>query len=167
MAINVADSEIRLKIRAAYQAAKQSDDQSTKNGVILVDDGWNVMYGFNHMMGGYGHLPKHHERPFKYWVTEHAERDVLYAAAKRGLKTKGLTLVGHWLACPDCARAIVLAGIVEVICHKQCQDRTPPRWKEMVETGLDIIRRDCDLIIWDGKIGDGITNLNNGAVWYP
>lgn len=167
MAINVPDDDIRLKLKTAYQAAQQSDDQSTKNGVILVKEGWNIINGCNHLMPGYGDKPEHHERPFKYWVTEHAERDVLYRAVRQGICAKGLSLIGHWVACPDCARAIVLAGIVEVICHKQCQDRTPDRWKEMVETGLDIIRKDCDLIIWDGKVGDGVENLNNGEIWYP
>lgn len=166
MAINVADSEIRLKLRAAYQAAHQSDDRSTKNGALLVNQGWNVLHGYNHIMDGWGGEAWHHERPFKYWVTEHAERDVIFKAAAKGIKTAGLTLVGHWVACPDCARAIVMSGIVEVICHKQCQDRTPDRWKEMVETGLAILRKDVDLIVWDGKVGD-MTNLNNGEIWEP
>ena len=158
-------SEIKNKLYAAYMSAKASDDQFTRNGAILCDPGWNVCAGFNHFIEGFGHLPEHHERPLKYSLTEHAERDVIYKAAKLGYSTEGLTLVANWIACPDCARAIVLAGIECVVTHKQCMDRTPARWKERVDQGLEIIRSKCRLIIWDGKVG--CTNFNNGELWSP
>ena len=162
---NIKPGEIASKLRAAYRMAKQSDDMSTRNGAILCDDGWNVATGCNHFMEGFGHLPEHHERPFKYSVTEHAERDVIFNAAKEGTQTQGKTLVANWVACADCARAIVLSGIICVVTHKQCMDRTPARWKEMVDLGLEIIRSKCQLVLWDGKIG--CTNWNNGEMWSP
>lgn len=164
---NLGQEEIHLKLRAAYMAAANSDDRSTKNGAVLVCEGWNVLSGFNHMMDGYGHLPEHHERPFKYWVTEHAERDVILKAAAKGIQTKGMTMVANWVACPDCARAIVTAELACVVTHKACMDRTPERWKEMVDAGLTILKNGgVKLCIWDGGIG-GIENLNNGEIWYP
>jgi dCMP deaminase len=164
---NVLDVDIPLKIRAAYVAALKSTDRSTKTGAVLVDSGWNVISGYNHHIPGYGDEPEHHERPFKYAITEHAERDVILKAAKAGIKTEGLTMVAPWVACEDCARAIVLAGISQVICHKQCQDRNRPDWKGAVDTGLEILNRGgVELVVWDGKVG-GIENLNNGNVWYP
>jgi len=166
VAINVRDEDIPLKLRYVYQVATRSDDRNTKNGVILVNKEWTVLSACNHMMAGYGDKDWHHERPFKYLVTEHAERAALYEAARKGIKTQGLTLVSNWVACPDCARGIVLAGIACVITHKQCQDKTPARWKEQVEMGLDIIRKDCDLVVWDGKV-DKVDNLKNGEIWYP
>ena len=104
---NISPEEIKHKLGLAYRLAEKSDDKSTKNGALLVCDGWTVVTGYNHMMDGFGHLPEHHERPFKYWVTEHAERDVILKAAAKGIRTEGLTLVANWVACPDCARAIV------------------------------------------------------------
>jgi dCMP deaminase len=165
---NVEDyDEIPLKLRSVYKVAEASDDQSTKNGAMLLCEGWNLLTGFNHIMEGYGHLPEHHERPFKYWITEHSERDVILKAAKKGIKTEGLTLVANWVACPDCARAIVEAGICCVVCHKQCQDRTPERWRDMIDAGLAILRSGgVQLVEWDGKIGD-CRNLNNGKYWSP
>jgi dCMP deaminase len=164
---NLAYADIPLKMKAAYQAALKSTDRSTKNGAILVKTGWNVIAGWNHHVAGYGDEEWHHERPFKYAVTEHAERDVIFKAARHGIKTHGLTMVANWIACEPCARAISLAGIRQVICHKACMDRSPERWKEQIEIGLDILEHDgIDVVIWDGKIGD-IENLNNGEIWWP
>ena len=164
---NVSYKEIPLKLKAAYSAAEKSDDRSTKNGAILVKEGWNVLTGWNHMMEGWGGELEHHERPFKYWITEHAERDVLLKAASKGICTKGMTLVANWVACPDCARAIVLAGIDTVICHKDCQKLTPERWKDMVTAGIDIMKQGGVRVIeWEGKIG-GIHNIHNGELWAP
>jgi dCMP deaminase len=164
---DLAYADIRAKMRTVYQVAQKSTDQSTKNGAILVQEGWNVISGWNHHVAGYGNEPAHHERPFKYWVTEHAERDVIFNAARNGLKTKGLTMVANWVACPDCARAIVEAGIKHVICHQECMDRDRPDWKPMVDAGLEILRRGgVEVTVWRGKIG-GIENLNNGELWCP
>jgi dCMP deaminase len=164
---NINKGEIREKLFTAYQMAKNSNDSSTRNGAILCKDGWNLCAGCNHYVNGFGDLPEHHERPMKYSLIEHAERDVIYAAAKMGIQTYELTLVANWVACPDCARAIVLSGIACVVTHKQCMDRTMDRWKEMVALGLKIIRDGgVKLVIWDGEVG-GVTNLNDGEVWSP
>lgn len=165
--VNVETGHIKAKMRAAYMAALKSTDRATKTGAILVDIGWNVVSGCNHHVTGYGIKPEHHERPFKYMVTEHAERAVILKAARLGIKTAGLTMVAPWVACADCARAIVESGVMQVICHKACMERNRPDWKEMVDTGLEILcRGGVELIIWDGVIG-GITNLNGGKIWHP
>ena len=167
MSLGLTNDEIQLKLRAAYQIAQMSDDKSTRNGALIVDRGWNVIHGFNHMLPEWGHESWHHERPFKYWVTEHAERCAILSAARLGYKTDGLTLVCNWVACPDCARAIVLARFSYVICHKQCQERTPDRWREMIDTGMQIMKYGgVEVIEWDGIVGD-VTNLNNRLVWKP
>lgn len=164
---NLAYADIPLKMKAAYKVAEMSTDRSTKNGAILVSEGWNVIQGWNHHVAGYGDEPEHHERPFKYWVTEHAERDVILKAARAGIQTRGLTMVANWVACPDCARAVVEAGIRHVICHQECMDRDRPDWKPMVDAGLEILKRGgVELTRWSGKLG-GIENLNGGEVWYP
>lgn len=167
--INVSVEEYKLKMKHAYMCALKSDDRSTKNGAILCLEGWNVVSGWNHFVPGYGDLEAHHERPLKYALTEHAERDVIYKAAAHGIKTKGLTMVCPWATCPDCARAIVEAEIAELICHQACcnflQER--PDWKPLVELGLEIVRKGgVKVIMFDGKVG-GVENLHNGVVWYP
>ncbi len=167
----LSDTEIRHLMRRVYFAALRSTDRSTHNGAILVDEddlaSPTLAVGYNSHLPGWGHKEEHHERPLKYSLTEHAERAVLYRAAYHGLCTPGLTMIANWVACPDCARGIVLAGIRRVICHKQCMDRTPPRWKEMVDLGLEMCEKNgVPVVQWGGLVGD-ITNLNDGELWHP
>ena len=166
------DIEIRELMRGVYRAAMKSTDRSTNIGAMLVDEAsaYNMrplVLGYNAHLPGWGNKEEHHERPLKYRVTEHAERDVIYRAAFYGVRTQGLTMIANWVACPDCARGVVLAGIKRVVCHKQCMDKTPSRWKEMVDLGLEIFEKNnVPVYQWDGKVG-GVTNLNNGKVWKP
>ena len=154
-------------MRAAYGAALESTDRVTCNGAILVAYNGVQVRGYNHHINGYGTLEEDHERPRKYSLTEHAERDVILKAARAGVATDRCTMVANWVACPDCGRAIILAGITKVVCHKQCMDRTPPRWDEMVNLGLEMLRNaGVEVVQWDGEVGR-ITNLNNGEYWLP
>ena len=165
------DAEIRHLMRGVYRNAMFSTDRSTNNGAILVDEGQGraipLVTGYNAHLPGWGDKEEHHERPLKYSLTEHAERAVLYRAAYHGVCTRGLTMVANWIVCPDCARGIVLAGIKRVICHGQCMARTPPRWTELVDLGLEMLEKNnVPVYQWDGKVGD-VTNLNNGEEWQP
>jgi hypothetical protein len=46
-------------------------------------------------------------------------------------------------------------------------DRTPPRWKELVDLGLEMFEKNnVPVYQWDGEVGE-VTNLNNGEIWYP
>ena len=166
------DEEIALKMRLAYLQALKSPDTSTKLGAVYCELGylggyWNIASGVNAFVKGFGDIPEDNERPFKYAVTEHAERNCIFAAArKRTFPLLGV-MVCNWIACPDCARAIVASGLKEVICHHECQQRTPERWKELVNTGLLILKRGgVKVTEWSGKVG-GVKNLNNGELWEP
>lgn len=152
-------------MQRVYRYAALSNDRNTHNCAVLIRDNAQVVtVGWNHFVNGFGDKPEHHERPFKYSVTEHAERAATYVAAYSGMPTVGLTMVSNWAACPDCARAIQLAGIKELIVHKECMARTPERWADMVNLGLEILTRGgVKVTYWSGKVG--IKNLNNGEVW--
>ncbi len=169
--MTLSNTEIRDLMREVYCLARRSTDRSTKNGAILVDEDKArvvpLVSGYNAHLRGWGGNEEDHARPLKYSLTEHAERDTLYRAAYCGICTRGLTLIANWVACPDCARAIVLSGIRRVICHKQCMDRTPPRWMEMIDLGLEMCEKNgISVYQWDGVVGD-CENLNNGELWYP
>jgi deoxycytidylate deaminase len=86
---------------------------------------------------------------------------VIYAAAKAGICTEGSTMICPWFACADCARAIVLAGVKQVIGHKQRMELTPDRWSGSVNHG-DVILKEAgiDCIYYDGTI-DGLSVLVN------
>jgi len=158
-------------LRTAYEwAEKTSDDRSTKNGAILVNPCQNVplLFGSNRFPHpSLAENEANHERPRKYAFTEHAERDVIYLAAKCGLVTEGLVMVCPWACCAECARAIVMAGITRVVAHKQAHDMSPERWQQPIEEGREILAsRNVEYYLWDGEVG-GVWNLFNGEMWRP
>src|SRR5687768_3524816 len=126
------EEQDRAMLQAAYfHASKYSTDPNTQNAAVLIDDmpsGFDdsgryilskkiVASGANHFPDGVKELPERWERPIKYSYVEHAERNCIYSAAKRGIKTDGLVMYCPWFACADCARAIIQAGIAEVVGH--------------------------------------------------
>ena len=52
---------------------------------------------------------------WKYFMVEHAERNAIIEALKSGISLERATLYGTLFPCADCARAIVAAGIEEVV----------------------------------------------------
>lgn len=167
--VEVVEIDMRDLLRRAYQLACTSTDTSTKNGALLITrEGVVVVDGVNAFTDGEQILdPRNYERPRKYKVTEHAERAAIYKAARLGIPTKGLLMVCPWASCPDCARAIVLAGIIRVIGHRQAYDKTPLRWQEEVAFGLEILRGGgVAYQMFDGQIG-GVENLFDGRIWCP
>ncbi len=156
-------------LRNAYHVAEfYSDDPNTKNGAVLVNrEGRPIASAANCFARGVITTPDRLQRPKKYAFMEHAERNVIYAAALKGEITEGATLYSPWYACADCARAIVQAGIVRVIGHKQMFDRTPEHWKESIAYGNEMFREaGVETLQYDGPIGD-CTGLINGEVWNP
>lgn len=125
----------------AYQiAAEESDDPSTQNGAILVNQDGCVLAGAANMFPyGVNKTPERLQKPLKLAFMEHAERNVILWAARRGLGTAGLTMYCPWFACADCARAIVLAGIYEVVGHDFPLHYSRPEWQESINRGNEIL----------------------------
>ncbi len=155
-------------LRAAYDYTwEHSPDRSTKNGAVLVTPDYAVLYGCNRLPERVAVTPERLERPLKMIVTEHAERDVIFQAARKGIETTGATLYCPWFACPDCARAIILAGIRRVVGHRATYQRTPERWREPIAQGdqmLDEAGVVRDYV--DGPVGNTYALLD-GETWKP
>src|ERR1039457_2505079 len=60
-------------------------------------------------------VPERLVRPTKYLWIEHAERNAICNAARAGTATEGCTIYVNIMPCMDCARAVVQAGIVQVV----------------------------------------------------
>lgn len=101
----------------AREAAKGSHDRSRQTGAVIVASNGKVLcHGANRFPTGLDHtIDARHERPAKYFWTEHAERTAIYAAAREGIATRGSRMFMPWYPCADCARAIILSGIIEII----------------------------------------------------
>jgi len=122
--------------------ATWSKDRSRKTAALIVDQrnvllsiGWN---GFPRNIddGVYDR----HERPAKYQWTEHAERNAIYNAAAVGIPLLGARMYLGWYPCADCARAIIQAGIRELICIEP--DWNDPQWGK-------------DFAMVEGMLGEG------------
>lgn len=100
---------------AARVAQTQSDDPHTQNGAVLVTEQGVAVSAANQLPRDVVRTAERLKRPTKYMYVEHAERNVIYTAARQGLPTKRATLYCPWFACADCARAIICAGITEVV----------------------------------------------------
>lgn len=129
-------------LRLACQfASETSDDPRTQNGAVLaIKDGDPVDYliGSNRLpsnIHGGGRLFP----PAKYLFIEHAEREVIYTAARLGVQTDGATLYCPWFACCDCARAIIGAGIREVVGLAILGTMTPGRWEESINAAEQML----------------------------
>lgn len=108
--------------------ASRSPDPSRKTGAIIVAGGEVVARGRNHFPFGIACTDARLERPAKYKWIEHAERDAIYSAARRGVRTAGSDMYLTWYPCADCARAIIQADIKRLICREPHWD--DPLWAD-------------------------------------
>ncbi len=155
-------------LKLAYEEAKQSYDPSTQAGALLIDANANVLlHDWNRPPSAIKRTNERWQKPLKYKVCEHAERNVIYAAAHLGIKTRNLIMVCPWMPCCDCARAIIISGIRMLITHKQAYDRTPERWKEDQQIAYSMLNEaGVVVMMYDGTIG--VTGVRfNGELWNP
>jgi deoxycytidylate deaminase len=128
---------------ATLIAREKSQDQRTQNAAVLVPAGYD---GRVYLGAANGYLMRSWASgekllpPAKYEYIEHAERRVIYDAARSGYQTAGATLYALWFSCPDCARGIIASGITTVVGTIQAREATPARWEEAVKTGESMLR---------------------------
>ena len=160
------DNEI-LKMAYVF-AKKHSDDPSTQTAAVLVDKNIGVLLiAANRFPNGIEPNPERLERPQKYHYIEHAERNVIYRAAREGIETRGLTMYSPWCPCTDCARAIIQAGIKKVVSHKKIMDATPERWRDSINSALAMLSEaGVEYELYDGEIG-GASIMFNDAEFTP
>lgn len=89
-----------------------STDMETKVGCVVTDPLGNILVtGANHHTSGVWKTQKNSTRPEKYDWIEHAERNAIYDAARRGIALEGASMHIRGFPCVECARAIAQAGI--------------------------------------------------------
>jgi len=105
----------------AYLVAMKSKDESTHCGSVIVDEMNHIVStGYNSFVRGINDdVPERQLRPEKYMWFEHGERNAVYSASYRGSSTKGCKIYVTGVPCCDCARAIIQAGITEVIVEER------------------------------------------------
>ena len=154
-------------LKAAYKEAQKSTFPDTQNGAILVSDkGDIILSAVNTFPDGIKETEERKIKPLRSKLGVHTERNLIYLAAKNGIKTKGLTMVCSWATCIDCAQAIIQAGIKRLVTHKQALDRSYD-WQENIDFAFKMLREaGVEIIIFDGKIGVGKVQ-RKGEFWEP
>ena len=170
------DKDVEFMLEAYRWAEKFSTDPSTQNGAVLVSfDGWRdgqiVAWGANHFPQGVLESDERWQRPLKYSYVEHAERNAIFDAAARGVATAGLTMYVPWFACADCGRAIIQAGIREVVGHKLpiLTDKNGS-WDESIRIALGMLdEAGVHYRYLEGKLDptDSITVRRNYETYHP
>jgi len=172
----------QLYITMCYLVGMRSKDGHTHVGSVIVDsDNVLVSTGYNSLPRGL-EIDKEEKRISrengeKYFWLEHAERNAIYNAARRGTVLKGCKIYIPWMPCADCARAIIQTGIDEVVVHTNGQDfyykHTNGQWIDshkrttdmLSESGVKVRNVECDIVIpeiyMNGIIHDAAISLNN------
>ena len=141
-------------LRECYNYAKRSTHPSTHNAALLVDNEKIILKGANLFPPGVKPLEYRLEEGNRNVYINHAEREIIYRAAREGIATKGLTMVMPWLPCIPCANAIITSGIEELIVHKQMVERTAEKWIDELKEAVKIMKEAGIVIIaYDGKVG--------------
>lgn len=132
-------SDLDYLFMASMIARHGSHDLRTQNGALLVcgseHAGAANVYPVSAWRNGEKLIA-----PRKYDYIEHAERGAIYDAARRGLPTVGSTMYAIWFSCPECARAIIAAGVSAVVGSLAAREATPGRWKDDVSRGESMLR---------------------------
>lgn len=155
-------------LKQAYEFAKQSHDQSTQNAAFLVDeDGEIYIKEINRFPDGVEETVERWERPLKYKFVEHAERNAVYAAARKGISTDGLTMVCPWAPCSDCAGAIIQSGLSKLITHWEAYDQSPDRWKLDIDIAIGKLKESGVIMVYfKGRVG--VYGMrHSGKIWNP
>ena len=131
--------KLRRFLPIVQAVAGMSKDRSTKVGAIAIGPNWEIRTtGFNGFPRGCNdELEERHERPAKYKWSEHAERNLIYNAARVGVPLSGCTLFVTHPPCADCARAIVQAGFTRVVSLAPSDDFVS-RWEADLKFSLDL-----------------------------
>lgn len=122
----------------------RSKDPNTHVGCVIVGPNKEVRStGYNSFPRGINdEVPERKERPEKYLWIEHSERNAIYNAARVGVPLEGCTIYMGGIPCMDCARAIIQAGIKQIIYNKTEWEKwnSPLYNKEMTDKSLIMLR---------------------------
>lgn len=148
------DEQYRDFIKDCYDYASTSNHPKTHMAALLVDNGKVILRGINVLPKGVKNLKERFEGNNKHIYLNHAERDLIYKAAKNGIKTQGLTMITLWPPCILCANAIISSGIKKVVIHKQMAERAKKKWEEELQNAARIMEEaGVKIFAYDGVVG--------------
>lgn len=129
--------------------AARSKDPNTQIGCVIVGPAREIRStGYNSFPRGIrDDVPERLERPAKYLWMEHAERNAIYNAARAGTSVDGCSIYVEIMPCMDCARAIVQAGIKEVVISRERMRRYASEFYDEHFKDVEVLFQEADVKI--------------------
>lgn len=134
----------------ARLVAKKSKDPSVQVGVVIVGPDNEVRTsGYNGFPRGVDESdPARWERPIKYDFVEHAERNAVYNAARMGTPLKGCVAYMESPPCKDCGRALIQAGIKEIVVTTNNPFVNRDDWSDSIKFACDLLTESGVKVTW-------------------
>ena len=144
------DSWNNYFIALAKLVAQKSKDNSTKVGVVIVGPDHEIRStGYNGFPRGIDESDSARwKRPIKYQRVEHAERNAIYNAARVGTSIHGCTMYMESPPCTECGRAVIQAGIKEIVVATQNPFNDREDWSESIQFALDMLAEAGVNVAW-------------------
>lgn len=130
-------------MKLALEIADRSRDNDTKVGCVLARDEQVLVAAANDVIDGAEATIDRTTRPAKTLWIEHAERNAVYAAAKRGICLDGATAYVTLFPCSDCCRALIQSGIRRLVSNT-APDFQHPRWGQHFKDAVKLLKA-CEL----------------------
>lgn len=152
----------------AYFVAMKSKDKSTKIGAVIVGPNHDIIStGYNGLPRGVNDdLDERQERPLKYSLFEHGERNALYNATRNGMPDNCI-IYTQGLPCVDCARGIIQSRIKTVIYHVpfDADNSLRPQWVESCKLSEMLFKEsNVEVIGYNGPLIANIVGLRGGKI---
>jgi dCMP deaminase len=142
-------------IQKAELTAKKSKDPSTQTGVVIVGPGHvELSTGYNGFPRGVLDDDRYEDRPVKYTLISHAERNAIYNAARVGISLMDSAMYTSFgpVTCHECAKAIIQAGIKVFIGRVMEGEFGGGRWAESIQAGTAMLREaGVTMYAWNGE----------------
>ena len=128
-----------------YLISMKSKNKRTRVGAVIVGPDNEIRSsGYNGLPRGYADLKERYDdREHKSLTCNHAEENSILHCAANGVSTKGCRLYVMWKPCARCAKAVIQAGIVEVIYHSFYPGNKPDKqrdWEYSVDVGVSMFK---------------------------
>ena len=171
-----------VSMRRAYDAARQSPDSHTQNGAVVIEYNPDDPYTF--ALIGKGHNPtppqfddtRYQQEAYKTEGVHHAEVDALLECAATTGRARYATMVCPWASCLPCARAIVRAGVIRLVRHRDLMGWSEaerakngnPSYVQSIEMGDAYLREHhVEIVEIRGKLDTHLPIRHSGGVFGP
>jgi dCMP deaminase len=149
-----------------HAISMKSKDESTHIGALIIDDTHRILTtGYNSFPSGIDDtVPERQVRPYKYYWFEHAERNCIYSAARKGIALDNSIMYTNGVPCVDCGRAVVQAGIKRVIYSEAWNNSNTDKWTEEAKITQELFEEAGVLLLgYAGHIQTKIEAIRRGV----